>query len=628
VGASAVPSRRWAHDLTRTGPTRWLVLLVVYLAASLLAAHGSLYIQGLIEVGAIFAVAALSLDLVLGTTGMFSLGHAGLLGVGAYLTTILWTNMGWNIFLVLPMSVLGSALCGLVIGTASRRVGGLQFAIITFIFTLILTTLETNLQITGGADGLLGPSSPTLPSWLGSSTLWLAMLVLLVGVVVTWSVRRSPLYPVLSAVRDAERFAESAGARVAALRIGMFALSGALVGLAGWAFSLFGAVGPDQFTWTQSANILIMVLLGGMNTALGPILGAAIVSVIPTAIGLQSYVDNVIFGVVMVVVVVLFRKGVIGTLQQILSRRIAAFGGGRRVTRTTDVPTQTQAPALDALYADVGRTPATGVQRNGWAVECNEVSFRYPGSAVHAVDGVDIHVAAGTIHGLIGPNGSGKSTVIDIISGRQRPESGTVVVNDQVVDGRASGRAGLGFMRTFQAASLVSELSGLENTVVGAYSRLRHIALRAPLWGVLPGTRRDYQRLQGEAATALRAVGVAESDARRLVADVPQAVRQLVQLSAACVARPSTLVLDEPLAGLSVGEVEHVKALLRELKALGVTIIIVEHQTQFVFEICDHVTVLNSGSLVVSGDAATVRQDDRVREVYLGLPAVLHQAKG
>ncbi len=206
--------------------------------------------------------------------------------------------------------------------------------------------------------------------------------------------------------------------------------------------------------------------------------------------------------------------------------------------------------------------------------------------------------------------------------------SGTVVVNDQVVDGRPSERAALGFMRTFQAASLVSELSALENTVVGSYSRLRNIALRAPLWGVLPGTRRDYRRLQSEAATALRAVGVAESDTRRLVADVPQAVRQLIQLSAACVARPSTLILDEPLAGLSVGEVEHVKALLRELKALGVTIIIVEHQTQFVFEICDHVTVLNSGSLVVSGDAATVRQDDRVREVYLGLPAVLPQAKG
>jgi branched-chain amino acid transport system permease protein len=381
-------------------------------------------------------------------------------------------------------------------------------------------------------------------------------------------------------------------------------------------------------------NILIMVLLGGFNTALGPILGAAIVSVIPTAIGLQSYVDNMIFGAVMLTVVILFRKGVIGTLKQILPRRIVALGAGTRDARTSDadtagaVPTRTQAPALDALYADVGRTPATRVERNGWAVECNEVSFRYPGSAIRAVDGVDMRVATGTIHGLIGPNGSGKSTLIDIISGRQRPESGTVVVNDQVVDGRAYERAGLGFMRTFQAASLVSEMSALANTVVGSYSRLRNIARRAPLWGVLPGTRRDYQRLQSEAATALRAVGIAEADARRLVADVPQAVRQLVQLSAVCVARPSTLVLDEPLAGLSVGEVEHVKAVLRELKVLGVTIIVVEHQTQFVFEVCDHVTVLNSGALVVSGDAAMVRQDDRVREVYLGLPAVLHKAKG
>jgi branched-chain amino acid transport system permease protein len=615
----------------REGPARWLGLVVIYLAGALWLAHSSLYIQGLVQVAAIFAVAALSLDLVIGVTGMFSLGHAGLLGLGAYLTTVVWTQQGvngMNIFLLLPLAIASSAACGLVIGISSRRVGGLQFAIITFIFTMILTTIVSNLSITGGANGLLGPTSPEWPTRLnrlGSTTSWIIMLVLLAGITVTWSVRRSPLYPVLLAIRDADRFAEAAGARVAAMRIAVFTLSGALVGMAGWAFSLLGAVSPDQFTWTQSVNILIMVLLGGFNTALGPIVGAAIVTMVPAAVGLQSNVDNVIFGAVMVAVVILFPKGIVGSTGLLL-RRFARRADGVTVGA---VPVRAQAPALDDLYTSKpGRPALVAVPDRGFAVECRGVSFRYPGSAVRAVSGVTLKVAAGTIHGLIGPNGSGKSTLIDVISGRRRAESGEVVINGSVVDGRAFDRARLGFMRTFQAATLVSEMSGLSNVVVGSYSRLSGIALRAPLWGVLPGTRRDFASLQSEASVALRAVGVSEADAKSPIADVPQAVRQLVQLAAVCVARPSTLVLDEPLAGLSVGEIEHVKAVLRELKELGVTVIIVEHQTHFVFEICDHVTVLNSGELVVSGDAATVRHNDRVREVYLGLPAELTDAKG
>ena len=120
-------------------------------------AHGTLYVQGLVLVAAVFAVVALSLDLVLGVTGMFSLAHAGLLGLGAYLTTVLWTSDGINVFLLLPVAIIGSGLLGLVIGAASLRVGGLQFAIVTLIFTLVFTTVVSNLSITGGAERAARP---------------------------------------------------------------------------------------------------------------------------------------------------------------------------------------------------------------------------------------------------------------------------------------------------------------------------------------------------------------------------------------------------------------------------------------------------------------------------------------
>jgi branched-chain amino acid transport system permease protein len=590
--------------------------VLVYLVLTYSVAHSTLYVQGLVLVAAVFAVVALSLDLVLGVTGMFSLAHAGLLGVGAYVTTVLWTSYGVNIFLLLPVAVIGSGLFGLVLGAATLRVGGLQFAIVTLIFTLVFTTVVSNMSITGGANGLLGPTPPDWPTglgWLGTTTAWTTLIVLLIAIVVVWGIRRSPVYPVLLGIRDAERFAEAAGARVTVIRIGVFALSGALVGLAGWAFSLLGSVSPDEFTWVQSVNVLIMALLGGFNTAIGPVIGAAVVSIIPTAIGLQSYIDEVVFGVVMLVVVLAFPKGFAGSIGPRISARLpwlARFTG--------PLLPGASGPGASGPSPRSRITERPRPEPGTVAVTCKDVMYRYPTSEVRALNGIDITVTAGTIHGLIGPNGSGKSTLIDVISGRARPESGTVSVNGQAVSGRAFERAGLGFMRTFQAATLVNEMSALANVVMGGYSRLHRSGLRAPWYALAVRSHRDYAWLQHEALTALAAVGV-DSAVLEPIADASQNVRQLVQLAAVCVARPSTLVLDEPLAGLSVGEVEQVGRLLRELRELGLTVIIVEHQTQFVFNVCDNVTVLSSGKVVVSGEAAKVRQNDRVREVYLGL---------
>jgi branched-chain amino acid transport system permease protein len=643
--------------------------VLVYLVLTYSVAHSTLYVQGLVLVAAVFAVVALSLDLVLGVTGMFSLAHAGLLGVGAYVTTVLWTDHGINVFLLLPVAVIASGLFGLVIGAATLRVGGLQFAIVTLIFTLVFTTVVSNMSVTGGADGLLGPTPPDWPAglgWLGTMTSWTTMIVLLIAIVVLWGIRRSPVYPVLLGIKDAERFAEAAGARVTVIRIGVFALSGALVGLAGWAFSMLGSVSPDEFTWVQSVNVLIMALLGGFNTALGPVIGAAVVSIIPTAVGLQSYVDEVIFGVVMLIVVLVFPKGFAGSIGPRISARLpwlARFvgpllpgvsGPGRSADATVvpvprdqpatgrpvigepvieqaaqagNAPDQATAPGAETglarVYARGGQPGSRVTERprpepGTTAVACRDVMYRYPTSEVRALNGIDMTVTVGTIHGLIGPNGSGKSTLIDVISGRVKPESGTVSVNGEAVSGRAFERARLGFMRTFQAATLVSEMSAVANVVMGGYSRLPRSALRAPLYSLGVRSQRDYAWLQREALTVLAAVGV-DSGVLEPIADASQNVRQLVQLAAVCAARPSTLVLDEPLAGLSVGEVEQVGRLLRELRALGMTVIIVEHQTQFVFNVCDNVTVLSSGKVVVSGEAAMVRQNDRVREVYLGL---------
>jgi branched-chain amino acid transport system permease protein len=537
---------------------------------------------------------------------------------------------------LLPVCIAEVGLVGLVLGSLALRVSGLYFAITTFIFTLVVTVVASDSAFTGGYNGLIGPIFPSFSgrlSFLGNSLTWCAMIGLLLAMLLALALRNSPFYAVLLAVRDAEPFAAAAGARTPLVKIGMFGLSAAMAGAAGWIFSFQGIVSPGQFNWSVSVNILVMVILGGMNTTLGPVLGAIFITVFPAQVSINPYWEEVLFGALFVLVVTLYPAGFVGLVRAAISSALRVVTGRRRPrtaarARPTKAAEPQQAPvAISALKeaAREGRehpdaVPALDpVARNGRvpAVDCRDIVFSYL-KGVRVLDGVDFVVEKGTIHGLIGPNGSGKSTLVDLIAGRQKPEQGTITL-----DGRRFKRAGApararhGFMRTFQWAVLVRELSARDNVGIGLYSRVPRIPLRAPAWPLLPTARRDGRTIRAKSGEALGFVGAADW-ARTRVAEVPHGIAQLTQFAAACVAGPSTVILDEPLAGLSPSEVEHVATILSELKSAGVSVILIEHQPRFVFALCDEVTVLDAGKVVASGPAAGVREDTRVREVYLG----------
>jgi len=641
---------------TRAG-RRWKAVAmalatVVFLVGSLAVAHGTLYFQSLVLVAAVFAILALSLDLVAGATGLYSLGHAGLFAFGAFGTTIISTDWHWNVFLILPVVVVGVGIIGLVLGALSLRVSGLYFAVTTFVFTLIVSVLASELSITGGPQGLIGPAFPSFPSgsFLGSSTSWCVMISLLGAIVVAWNIRSSSLYPVLLAIRDAEPFAASVGVRTSAVKVGIFGVSAGLAGLAGWAFSFLGVVSFGQFNWTVSVNILVMVIFGGINTGIGPIIGAAVISIFPAYVNISPLWQEVLFGLLFVVVIVLFPSGVVG-LARLVGDRLYLLGDrlrtrgpvravpsvGLRISGEDSAGAVGEARLTASELANgVGeyhgdatrdsggalagteRESALEIARREPAVECHGIEFRYTANGADVLSGVDFVVAPGTIHGLIGPNGSGKSTLVDLIAGRRAPLAGTIKVNGHSVEGHGpERRAHYGLMRTFQSATLVDDLSVQQNVMIGLYTKVRHIALRAPAGPLLFGARRDRRLMEQRAGDVLAWVG-AEGWRDLRVSGVPHGVQQLTQLAAAYSAGPITLILDEPLAGLSPGEAEHVAEMLRELRDAGVSVILIEHQTRFVFSLCDTVTVLSAGEVVTSGSPSEVYANTRVREVYLG----------
>lgn len=602
----AMPAGAMPAGLGPIWHVRSVLFIAAYLVLTYLIAQANLHIQSLALVAAVFGILAISLDLVAGMLGLYSLGQGGFFAIGAYFTTILATQYEVNVFWLLPGVLIASGLTGALIGAMSLRVSGLYFAITTFVFTLVLTVLATDLSITGGLQGLLGPTFPDLPKVLeplGAPVAWCVMLALLLAIGLVWNIRKSPLYPVLLAIRDAEPFAEAAGVRTAYIKVGVFGLSAAMAGAAGWLFSFLGVVSPGQFDWSVSLNILVMVLVGGINTTLGPIIGAVFVTVFPAVVNINPWVQEILYGSLSIAAITLFPEGVVGQVKRHLGALLKPTAGERG--KTEEAPNVAPPPARSV---EMGSAPI---------VECCGIEFGY-GDGPKVLRNVDLAVRRGHIHGLIGPNGSGKSTLANIIAGRLRPQAGSILIKGARVDGQApSDRPALGLRRTFQAAQLVKELPTSRNVMVGLYDSVPGIVGRSVIWPLLPSGHRDGASILARAEQALRAVGAGSwIDAR--VGDVPHGIEQLTQLASVRVAGPEIIVLDEPATGLSMSEVDHLARLLAELKAQGVTMIIIEHQTRFLFPLCDQVTVLNAGEVILTSTADEVRANPTVRQIYLG----------
>jgi ABC-type branched-subunit amino acid transport system ATPase component/ABC-type branched-subunit amino acid transport system permease subunit len=554
---------------------------------------------------AIVAVAALGLVPLTGYARQVSIGQAAFYGTGAYTSAILTVRLGLPPLAAAAAGLALAAATAWLLGLLLFRVQGHYLALATIGLGLVLTILARAVAVTGGSEGLAGV--PALAPFgfelAGDVGYWyLAGGVLVVAVLAVAALLRSRVGRALVAVGDAPVAAAASGIDIAAHRRLAFMVSAVLAAGAGSLYAHWvGYVDPSTLDLPLSLQLLIVATAGGLRTVWGPPVGAFLVvsllqlsqETLPQVserVGGQTEV--VAYGFALVLVLLILPDGVAGTAGTALAHRLRAARSSRGEA----------APGRGRVRRVV-HSPGHSPVRNPVRLELDRLTVGFGG--VLAVEHLTLCHDAGGVLGLIGPNGAGKTTLLNVLSGTVRPTGGEVRLDGRAVGGRRPDRlARAGVERTFQHLETFGSLSVLENVLVPLEARNRF----AP-----------PARLRSEAGALLDDVGLAGLlDVP--VSALPLSTQRRVEVARALAGRPRLLLLDEPLAGLSLVERDELAALVRRVAESGVTVVLVEHDVAAVMRTSDRVVVLDHGRLLADGPPARVQADERVRGAYLRNP--------
>jgi len=546
----------------------------------------------------VYWVLVSGLNLVVGFAGQIAIGWVALLTLGAYTTSVLAAGNATPEFppyLALTIAAVVGAMFGLIIGLPALRLRTFYFAITTLGFATIVTQVALAWQsVTGGGVGVPGPIFPE-----PFSSQWgFYYFCFGLAAICTWmtaNLAASRFGRALTAIRDAEVAAEASGISKPALLVPVFLFSGAVAAVSGGLFaSLQSYITPDAFTLDLSVLFFIAILIGGRGSILGPVLGTILLTVLPELAAPLVAWSTFLYAVLLLVIVLAIPGG-IAELLDFKNRRPLA--SDRAVIPRPDLLKQ---------LLDVPRDPG--------ALTLEQVALSFGG--VKAIDGLDLEIRTGQVHGLIGPNGSGKTTILNVISGYYVQQRGTVRLNGTALPVLAHHRrAHMRIARTFQTPRIVGSASVLENVMIGGTIDGESSFVDSLL--SLPRYRRDEAILRATALLALAAVGL-ERLALVRADRLQHSELRFTEIARAMMLRPAFLLLDEPAAGLSAEEIVRLGALLLAIAQAGTGVLVVEHHPDLIFDICHHVTVLNLGKLLAAGTPAEIRSHREVVNAYLG----------
>jgi branched-chain amino acid transport system permease protein len=576
-----------------------LLCLPLILFALLFSQFGGASLQRTYTLFLINLVAVLGLGLFSGNSGILSFGHVAFIGLGAYLSGILTlpldtkastlphlpaflASVEWGLPPALIVTMIAVGLFGAVIGLPIARMGGAAAVIATLGLLMIVHGIIIGASdFTRGSNAFLG-----VPRLTG---IWTSLAVAVPILIAARAFRDSKTGGQLRASREDETAARAIGVNVVKRRLLAWTLSAGMSAAAGVLLAHFlGAFSPSKFYFDDTLTLLTMLIVGGMTTVSGALLGTVAVTLtieilrrVESGVNFWGYQTPEVFGMTeaglcLLILFVMYKRpaGLFGRLE--LGE---AWFGRRSVTSKT-------ASGAIAIASD-GELKAESITKDF-------VGLR-------ALDNVSVTLKPGEILGLIGPNGSGKTTLLNVISGLFAPTNGTIHIDGKDATAwpaHVIAQAGVG--RTFQNIRLFGQLSVIEN-----------VEISASVGDPKTDTTAFAMQLLAE-------FGLADF-ADRPAAALDYGAQRRLEIARALALRPRYLLLDEPGAGMNPTESN---ALLQELAKLrqrtGIGLLVIDHDMSLIMRLCDRIVVLNRGQMIADGDPKTIQSNPAVIEAYIG----------
>ena len=578
-----------------------LLLLAAAVPVTALLPLPDFWIAQLNYIG-LYALVSLGLVLLTGVGGLTSFGQAAFVGIGAYTTAWLTLNLGMSPWLTLFVGLGLTALSALVVGFITLRRSGHYLPLATIAWGLALYYLMGNLDALGKYDGLLGLKSLSIGSIdIGQGRLFfvLTWAILLAGAVALLNLLDSRPGRAIRSLKTGSQMAEAMGISTFRYKVTIFIIAALFASVAGWLLAHFQrTVNPSAFGLKMGIEYLFMTVVGGVGYVWGAIVGAGLIKLLddylqvalPALIGTSGSYEVIVFGIAMVLVLKYLPDG----LWSVVASK---FPRPQRVVDwhdADDLPTRSK--------------PATG----DLVLQVDKIRKQFGG--LTAVNDISFEIAAGQIVGLIGPNGAGKSTTFNLITGVLGKTSGQVKFRGEEITALASRDISRkGMARTFQHVKMIPDMTVLENVALGAYTR----GHKGVLASMLRINHAEEQRLMKEAQRQLERIGMG-AYLHEQAGNLAMGPQRLMEIARALCCDPALLLLDEPAAGLRHKEKQALAQVLRQLQGEGMSILLVEHDMDLVMDVCDHLVVMEFGTLLTRGTPAEIQASPAVRAAYLG----------
>jgi branched-chain amino acid transport system permease protein len=550
----------------------------------------------------LYALVCLGLVLLTGVGGLTSFGQAAFVGVGAYTTAYLTLNTGMSPWLTVFVGLGITAVSALVVGAITLRMSGHYLPLATIAWGLSLYYLMGNLHALGKYDGLLGLKSLSIGSLdIGQGRLFfiLTWAILIAGAVALLNLLDSRPGRAIRSLKGGSQMAEAMGISTFRYKVTIFLIAALFASIAGWLLAHFQrTVNPSAFGLKMGIEYLFMAVIGGVGYVWGAIVGAALIKLLddylqvalPALIGTSGSYEVIVFGIAMVLVLKYLPDGIWSLVARKLPRP------PRKMDWQEAEPLSARSkPAMGELVLKVDKIR----KQFGGLTAVNDISF-------------DMH--AGQIVGLIGPNGAGKSTTFNLITGVLSKTSGNVTYRGHDISALPSREISRqGMARTFQHVKMIPDMTVLENVALGAYARGESGVLSSML-----GTNKsEEQRFMKEAQHQLERIGMGNY-LHEQAGNLAMGPQRLMEIARALCCDPALLLLDEPAAGLRHKEKQDLIKVLRQLQSEGMSILLVEHDMDLVMDVCDHLVVMEFGTLLTQGTPAEIQASPAVRAAYLG----------